>query len=296
MSVRVRTVFFLLLAAALAGIGLYAHLGMPKAPEQWKWVDILGEGGTALMSALWALLVLGSRPGGRVTSLLVGGLLAITLGSWADCLDEFFALPSAERLDNWLEALVPAGMLALTAGLYFWRLEQFSLNEHMQKRERLFRDHRSFDRLTQFAGADYLRRQITLEQARNPDGQASLALLDIDAFHRINREHGQAEGDRLLQAVAHLLLLNLRTKDLLCRYAGDRFAVLLPDTPAAEAERLVAHLQRAVASLAHHTRQGKCLRISVRTASAPLAGEPEALLASLDERLEGGAQALAALA
>lgn len=249
-------------------------------------MDICAEGGTAVMSALWALLILGSRPGGRVTTLLAGGLMAIMLGAWADCLDEFFVIPAAQYWDNWLEALMPLGMLLLTAGLYDWRQEQFSLNEHMQKRERLFRDHRSFDRLTQLADAGYLRRQILLEQERHPDRPAALVLLDLNDFHRVNREYGSREGDRLLQAVGHLLLLNLRPQDLLCRYAGDRYAILLPDSGAAQAGWMAAHLERAVATLAHHARDGGRIALSARTVSAPASGDPDRLLAGLDAALE----------
>jgi GGDEF domain-containing protein len=119
----------------------------------------------------------------------------------------------------------------LTIGMYYWRHEQFRLNEHLQKRERLFRDHRAFDRITQLANADYLRRRCATNK-RRPGLDCALVLLDIDGFHLINRAHGQREGDRVLQAVGHMLLLNLRNDDLLCRYAGDRFAVLMPGVPA----------------------------------------------------------------
>lgn len=286
MLLRHRPALFCLFLVALCCVALYGGLGVAKPMAEWKWMDISAEGGTALMSALWALLILGSRPEGRVTTLLAGGLMAIMLGAWADCLDEFFIIPAAQVWDNWLEALTPIGMLLLTAGLYDWRQEQFTLNEHMQKRERLFRDHRSFDRLTQLADAAYLRRQIRLEQERHPDRPAALVLLDLDDFHRVNREHGAREGDRLLLAVGHLLLLNLRPQDLLCRYAGDRYAILLPDSGAAQADWMAAQLRRAVATLAHHTREGRRIPLSARAVSASASGDPERLLAGLDAALE----------
>ncbi len=281
-----RTAPIFLLLVSVICFALYGALGMPKPIELWKWMDIIGEGGTALMAALWMLLVLGSRPGGRVTFLLAGGLLAITLGAWSDCLDEFFVIPASQYWDNWLEALTPIGMLTITVGLYFWREEQFSLNEHMQKRERLFRDHRSFDRITQLSNADYLRRQIRIEQNRHPEHEAALVLLDIDRFHLVNREHGQREGDRLLQAITHLLLLNLRQQDLVCRYAGDRFAILMPDTTPMQASRAALHLQQAVATLAHHTREGTRVHISARTVFASVSIDADHLLAELNAALE----------
>jgi len=264
----------------------YGSIGQPKPMAIWNWVDIVGEGGTALMSALWTLLILGSRPGGRVTLLLTGGLSAIMLGAWVDCLDEFFKIPDQHIWDSWLESMLTfGGMLTLTLGLYFWRQEQWSLNEHMQKRERLFREHRSFDRITQLANADYLRRQLRLEQERQPGGSA-LILLDVDDFHLINREQGQQEGNRLLQAISHLLLLNLRPQDLLCRYAGDRYAILMPAASAATAATTAHHLQQAVRSLAHHTRAGTRLRLSGRVAWAVLSEDTDALLNRLDQALE----------
>jgi diguanylate cyclase (GGDEF)-like protein len=281
-----RTALACLLLIGVLCVLLYATLGAHKPVEHWKWMDIVSEGGTSLMSALWVLLILGSRPGGRVTWLLVGGLAAITLGTWADCMDEFFIIPKEQYWDNWLEALTPIGMLTLTFGLYFWRQEQFSLNEHMQKRERLFRDHRSFDRVTQLANADYLRRQIRLEQKRDPEQPTALVLLDINHFHLVNREHGAREGDRLLQAITHLLLLNLRPQDLLCRYAGDRFAILLPNTEAAAAHDTAAHLRKAVATLAHHTREGARIPLTARAVCAQAGSNTDTLLAELNAALE----------
>ncbi|MGY1490103.1 GGDEF domain-containing protein [Methylobacillus pratensis] len=281
------SIFALLLTTSL----LYASLGQAHPMSAWKWMDIVGEGGTAAMAALWALLIVSSRPGGRVTMLLAGGLITIMLGAWADCLDEFFAIPSTQYWDNWLEALMPVGMLIVTVGLYYWREEQAVLNEHMQKRERLFRDHRSFDRITQLADASYLYRQIRMQQENHLGDEGMLVLLDLDNFHQVNREYGQREGDRLLQAVSHLLLLNLRPQDLVCRYAGDRFAILLPDMEEIQARWSAAHLQQAIATLAHHTRDGKHrINLSARTACARADQDPEQLLAKMNARLEAPSQ------
>lgn len=267
---------------------LYATLGVTKPAEAVHLIDVAGEGGMALLCGTCLGLVLASRPAGRVTTLLALGLGALTLGAWSDCLDEFFKVPAIYSWDSWLEAaLTLGGGVMLTFGLHHYRLEQIALNEHLHKRERLFRDHRSFDRVTHIANADYLRRQLAIEAARAPEDAASVVLLDIDEFHRVNREHGAREGDRLLQAVAQLLLLNVRTGDLVCRYAGDRFAVLMPGTDLARAQHRAEQLRRMIELLRHHPLQGeKPLTLTLRHASALVEGDPAALLHSLDRELD----------
>lgn len=284
MSIVLRHVA-LIIALLLAITLVFAVGGTPKPYIEWDWVDVASEGGTSLLGALWCMIVLSSRPDGRVTRLLAGGLACIMLGSWADCMDEFYDVADTELWDNVLETMLPLGMLILTAGMYYWRREQATLSDHMRKRERLFRSHRPFDRITQLADAAYLREQLQLESRREDGVACTLALFDIDDFHRINREHGHAEGDRVLQAVAHMLLLNLRNEDLLCRYAGDRFAVLMPGLTVLDARDAAQHLCRMVSSMRHHGPKGR-VRISLRHGCAPAQGAPDALLATLCRQMD----------
>jgi diguanylate cyclase (GGDEF)-like protein len=270
---------------ACAAIALpYAGTGTFKPFAAWKWFDIASEGGTAFVAFAWFVIVLGSRPDGRVTRLLALGLAAIGAGSWADCMDEFWAIDKAALWDNGLEAMVPLGMVILTVGMVYWRREQAMLTEHLKKRERLFRDHRAFDRVTELADARYLRAQLARQR-----GDCALVLLDIDGFHRINREHGHAEGDRVLQAVSHMLLLNLRNDDLLCRYAGDRFAVLMPALSETAAREAARHLCAMVAMMRHHAGSAPVqvtLRHSVARADPAAGGTPEAVLADLCRQVD----------
>ena len=241
----------------------------------------------AAMAAVWFVVVLTSRPASRVTTLLALGLVGLMLGAWADCLDEFFFIATDRSWPHLLErGLTLSGMGCLTWGLLSCRREQFMVTEHLHKRERLFRDHRSFDTLTQVGDADYLREQLRLEYSRGVN-HCALAMLDIDDFHLINRDHGQREGDRLLQAVTHVLLLNLRSTDLLCRYAGDRFALLLPGTDADQARAIAEQLRRAVASLRHYPqRGGAALQVTMRHVTRVVDAEPRQLLKELNRALE----------
>lgn len=279
----------LIMVSALAGYAaIYASFGVAKPFAHWNWFDIASEASVAAMAGLWCIFVLASRPAGRTTTMLALGLAGLMLGAWADCLDDFFAVSKGEQWGHLLESgSTLAGMAVLTAGLHFWRLEQAKVNEHLRKRERLFRDHRAFDQVTQLADAQYLREQLALELERATAPDCTLVMFDIDHFHTVNRDYGQREGDRLLQAVTQVLLLNVRTTDLLCRYAGDRFAVLMPEL-APEAARIQAEqLRRAVASLRHHPLQGATpIEVTVRWAARALDAQPRELLQQLNRMLE----------
>ncbi|WP_082679809.1 GGDEF domain-containing protein [Paucibacter sp. KCTC 42545] len=276
-----------LLALPMAALlWAFANLGEFKPLAQWRWVDIVGEGGMGVMAGVWLFQLRLSRPGGRVTDLLCLGLAAILLGQWVDLLDEFWRLPKAIVWDNWLEStLVPLGALLLTLGLHHWRQEQRALTEQLLKRERLFREHRSMDGITQLGDANYLQAQIALEQGMRRPG--ALLMLSLKGFDSVARELGLAEADRLLQAVSHLLLLNLHPDDLLCRYAADRFCVLMPGSDGQAARLQAEHLRQALSSLAHHSRSGQRLQLSGQSAWAEmsLSRPPEQQLLALAHEL-----------
>ncbi len=256
--------------AANAGLQVLLAAGEIKPWAAIDWMDVAGEGGSAVLALAWLVMLLHSRPAGRVTRLLALGLACICFSWWMDTLDEFIQLPATISWDNWLEtAPMPVGLILLTVGLYHFNQEQRAINAQMSKRERLFREHRLFDNLTPLSTAEYLRRQLdqTLRLANEEQRPLSLLAIDLDDFSRVNQRYGQAEGDLVLQAVAQLLVLNLRHQDLLCRLAGDRFVVLLPDTAEQQARLLAEELQTAVASLAHKTRQhGERLHLRASTA------------------------------
>jgi two-component system chemotaxis response regulator CheY len=82
-----------------------------------------------------------------------------------------------------------------------------------------------------------------------PESPLSVILLDIDHFKLINDSHGHQTGDQALQALAELLNHHLRSYDVLGRWGGEEFLILLPGTSLAEAgavaERIRAHLSEA---------------------------------------------------
>lgn len=248
----------LLCLALITNTALVGSLvsGDMKSSTQWNWLDIVGEGGLALLALTWLLLILHSRPTGRVTQLLSLGLGAIFIAGFQDWLDEFIHFPDNALWDHWLESgLMPIGLVLLTLGIYHWHKEQLSINEQLRKREQLFREHRGLDFTTNLNGADYLRKQLTQALATQHNANTTLALLliDVDNFRDINRRYGHQQGDHFLQALSELILLNIRRHDLLCRYAGDRFALVLPHTGHVVAETIAQEISTAVNAFAYKT-------------------------------------------
>lgn len=72
------------------------------------------------------------------------------------------------------------------------------------------------------------------------------ACLDLDGFKGVNDSLGHGEGDRVLRAVAQTLARSVRSGDLVARYGGDEFALLLPDTDERGAQLLLARLRGAL--------------------------------------------------
>ena len=107
------------------------------------------------------------------------------------------------------------------------------------------------DPLTGLRSRRFFEERLAEEWARaqREDAPLGLVLLDMNGFKGVNDRIGHAEGDALLRAVAQSLERVRRSSDLLFRWAGDEFAVLLPATPAEGARQAGERYARAIAAL-----------------------------------------------
>ena len=76
----------------------------------------------------------------------------------------------------------------------------------------------------------------------------SILLLDIDDFKAINDSFGHEEGDAVIREVAQCLQRTARTTDMVSRYGGEEFAILLPNTPVDSAAQLAERMRTAIQS------------------------------------------------
>ncbi len=77
----------------------------------------------------------------------------------------------------------------------------------------------------------------------------TLLLLDIDHFKQFNTRYGYSVGDRVLCAVADAIAASLRSEDLLGRYGGEEFLMLLPNTVGDDARQIAERVRRAIATI-----------------------------------------------
>ncbi len=130
--------------------------------------------------------------------------------------------------------------------------------------------------------------------ARRQRGAVALMMVAVDHFTAINDRHGHAEGDRALRVIAQALAGVARASDLVCRYGGEEFCVILPATrPEAAlplAARVLAEVPAACAQAG--VAGGARVTVTVGLAGCPDDGSaPEDLLRAADRRLYRGKRA-----
>ncbi len=95
-----------------------------------------------------------------------------------------------------------------------------------------------------------------LEQARRYHHSLAALLIDLDHFKQINDQYGHASGDQALKKSAECLQQNLRAADILGRYGGEEFVVLMPETDLATARQAAARLCEGIRALRIETERG----------------------------------------
>ncbi|GAA4772039.1 GGDEF domain-containing protein [Actinomycetospora chlora] len=112
---------------------------------------------------------------------------------------------------------------------------------------------------------------------RGPGAAPAVAMIDVDGFKHVNDTVSHARGDEVLRGVAAALRSSLRSPDLVARYGGDEFVVVLPETALEDAG---AALDRARTTVAHHV-AGE-VTVSVGVVAARSGDAPAELLARAD--------------
>jgi diguanylate cyclase (GGDEF)-like protein len=119
----------------------------------------------------------------------------------------------------------------------------------------------------------YLQERLRQEVARSARSHSpfGVLMLDLDKFKPVNDRHGHADGDRVLHNIGATIKAHVRTTDIVARYGGDEFVVLMPDTPPDHAERVARRVVAGILQRRHQMSDGSEVSVGV---SAGLAVYP----------------------
>lgn len=176
---------------------------------------------------------------------------------------------------------VSTGVLMLSGAIVIWDLSREADRASQQWRELSLTDE-----LTGTYNRRYCALRLHQEIARATRYRHPLCvvLIDVDRFKEINDRHGHHAGDAVLKEICRVILSHSRVENALCRYGGDEFAILLPETPwtgaLVYADRIRATVGRTVFP------HGEPVTISVGVSAFPDdAADADALFRAADASL-----------
>jgi len=131
-----------------------------------------------------------------------------------------------------LSSLGGQAAVAMANAMLYKKIEKLAITDGLTK----VYNHRYF----------YNRIEEEAERSRRYGTNFSLLMIDVDYFKRFNDKYGHRAGDNALYSVARVLKAGTRTIDVVCRYGGEEFAIVLPETDASSAKVVAERIRRAV--------------------------------------------------
>ncbi|QYO78589.1 PleD family two-component system response regulator [Devosia salina] len=146
------------------------------------------------------------------------------------------------------------------------------------------------DELTGLYNRRYFDRHLNvmLGKAQEQERDMALMILDIDHFKAVNDNHGHDIGDAVLREFAARLKRNIRGVDLACRFGGEEFVVLMPDTDTGQAEAVAERVRQSMAEKSFDVGARRPLSVTVSVGVSikeSLADTPESMIKRADVAL-----------
>lgn len=121
----------------------------------------------------------------------------------------------------------------------------------------LWRNKENYDKLQELAHKDYLTGlnntrsfydaiKVAFPYAKEKNEELVLIMIDIDNFKQVNDTYGHSAGDKVLKQLATILLNSCRSNDIVSRYGGEEFSVIMPDCYSATAVKIAENIRKTV--------------------------------------------------
>jgi diguanylate cyclase (GGDEF)-like protein len=152
------------------------------------------------------------------------------------------------------------------------------------------------DYLTKLPNRKYIMQRINDEVARlkRTAGDMVLILVDIDDFKKINDNYGHNSGDLVLQTIAKVLRTHIREQDVVARWGGDEFLLMLPDTDLSGGQIVAKKLQAAVGATTYHDQEEEVsVTVTFGVAAYNLQLDVDANIKRADDALYTGKKGIA---
>lgn len=161
-------------------------------------------------------------------------------------------------------------------------------NEQLERANQELRELTTADELTNLFNKRYFQKYLEAEllRSRRYNHEASLFVVDVDNLRQYNDKHGRSCGDELLRFLAELLGSSIRITDVACRYGGEEFVIILPETSKDGAVIAAEKIRKLIEDYpfeGQETQPDGTLTVSIAVASYPCDGEEDSEIVQFAE-------------
>jgi diguanylate cyclase (GGDEF)-like protein len=226
-----------------------------------------------------------------VMDVYMSGCNGLELASVIRQMKEFVSVPivflSVETsISRQLDAMRLGGDDFLTKPIEPDRLTSLVISR--VQRARILRSFMTCDSLTGLLNhsATKLRLDTEIARARRQNNNISFGLIDIDNFKQVNDTFGHTAGDHVIKSLSRLLMQRLRKTDIVGRYGGEEFAVILPDTDGPVAVAVMDEIRESFLKI-NHQKSSECFTVtfSCGISCFPYCRDSSALINAADSAL-----------
>lgn len=211
---------------------------------------------------------------GRIKSIVVTPLATDGYEIGVLFLGKFLKEPFTHDAEEFLETIAGQAAIAIENARLYAQAQELAIHNG----------------LTGIFNYRYFMKQLEeeIKRAERYDRSVSLVMMDIDLFKHVNDTYGHRRGDDVLKGMAQTLISNTRETDIVSRYGGEEFAIILPETDLENAMEVATKLRTAVAKSHYARRKGESITLTVSLGVATFpetASNQEELLRQADDAL-----------